>query len=1361
MKLRSVVWAILVVVALSGMAIVGLANPMGGPDDQPYFSDATGAPKTCFVLNEPVYVAYFDTKNDYNNSVNAVDTMYVSVDSQGTENFAAGNWAADVVSGKITDGPDIGTIPGDDPTDIHTKAGNGPNAQVLALQEQGLDNGLFIGDVGASTPVVILGGDLVTVGLTADNQDVAYVQAQLLGWWDSVTNPDPGNAGSYGAGDDIVVKLTAEAANTWANASGNLYYRINGGVWQNGGVWTDVTGALGGAYPDRYLEITAPGTAIGDTVEVLWQPGTAPPGGCSTTPMLSTTIVDQPVDLADATFPGGGAPTNASTGFQRDYMTIHEAVANVGGNNWWIGVHAAPAVPAYDSTLDTFPVAITAAEAGLTIIGDGTVPPVVVVSGAAAPTVGFDIQAGANNVTLDYLDIRSDAATASFLIQLTNGPTDTTIQNCLFNMVGNASMGISVGAAGSTRLTITDNTWTAVDAGDGAIWLNGPNPNVTVTNNTFNGAGGGYAIEGMGWTNGLIDNNTINNFNFGVFLGAEITGTSAVTDPVTITRNTITNCADGIRFYTGAGAGAVRNATVEGNRLTGNTDGIHVSDGNSVIDTATFVVRYNHIVGNTTGINDTDADAPLNAELNWWGSTTGPAHAKNANGIGDASTDNVDYRPWLNGEPENGVGATLANNADPAVQGNKTVQGSSWYWTINQALAAANAAGCGGGGAPCLSVTIDVSPGTYAEEIDLSAYGNIASLELRSTSGAGSTNIEAGQDANIIKVGANQHLKVGDFGAAGLGFSIYFDSAAVPAPTADKILHLGSDLQIYDCTIDGTTGTGIHVNSGAAGGSIARNTITGCDTAGIWLETVQNGMTVDGNTIESCGDGITIDSGANTLTNNVIRYNAHHGIDLNSNGNQVGGSGNNIYNNTENGLRVNSDNNTIEGNEIHANGMFGVLIEVGATGNSFDANKIYSNANPGVQLNAATGNVFNTDNSVANTNCIWDNDFNGDYGALPYGQMENTTTTDVDATHNYWGSPDGPFNAMRNPSGDMHSRVSDFILIDPWAITCSGGLADATITLSCGSGWYLTSVPLVPSDPTAEDVYSGLPVFAAYQYDPTTGGYVDLTGQPIAWSDGYWLWLMGDETITVEGTSVTTDQIFAFGDAGWQQFSVPAVDIPVTGPDEGGRDDPDILFRAPGGPWYTYNEAIANGLILPGIFRYDTCAGAYDPAMGADAVLDPWTGYWIETLVDGVEVQVPVAYWIANPWVAPTSFHPMRVNTNGRVPPAPPALPVNYMSAIDEATGLVVYNEPNPIRDVHTTTFHVMAAQPIESILVQIFDQSGALVFEKVEPGDELVWHTDNDYGEFLANGVYFYRVSALIDGEWVLAGVRKLVIFR
>ena len=88
---------------------------------------------------------------------------------------------------------------------------------------------------------------------------------------------------------------------------------------------------------------------------------------------------------------------------------------------------------------------------------------------------------------------------------------------------------------------------------------------------------------------------------------------------------------------------------------------------------------------------------------------------------------------------------------------------------------------------------------------------------------------------------------------------------------------------------------------------------------------------------------------------------------------------------------------------------------------------------------------------------------------------------------------------------------------------------------------------------------------------------------------------------------------------------------------------------------------------------------------------------------------------------------------------------------------------PNPVRDVHTVTFQVRGALVplVEAIKVKIFDLAGRLVYEKEESGASLDWHTDDSYGEYLANGVYLYKAYVKAGDEWLPTGVGKIAVLR
>jgi len=85
---------------------------------------------------------------------------------------------------------------------------------------------------------------------------------------------------------------------------------------------------------------------------------------------------------------------------------------------------------------------------------------------------------------------------------------------------------------------------------------------------------------------------------------------------------------------------------------------------------------------------------------------------------------------------------------------------------------------------------------------------------------------------------------------------------------------------------------------------------------------------------------------------------------------------------------------------------------------------------------------------------------------------------------------------------------------------------------------------------------------------------------------------------------------------------------------------------------------------------------------------------------------------------------------------------------------------PNPVRDVHTTTFYVRGVEA-DLIRVEVYDLSGRLVWQGEAPGNELVWHTEGLGGLPLANGVYLYRVYVKAGGDRITSDVLKIVILR
>jgi parallel beta-helix repeat protein len=109
----------------------------------------------------------------------------------------------------------------------------------------------------------------------------------------------------------------------------------------------------------------------------------------------------------------------------------------------------------------------------------------------------------------------------------------------------------------------------------------------------------------------------------------------------------------GVYFYT------VADLDVLGNEIVDCNEGIYIQDSHKGT-----LINYNTIYGSVSyGVNNTGG-VPVDASYNWWGDVSGPydpcgtsetdgvacydvSTMKNADGLGDAVTDNVDYCPWL------------------------------------------------------------------------------------------------------------------------------------------------------------------------------------------------------------------------------------------------------------------------------------------------------------------------------------------------------------------------------------------------------------------------------------------------------------------------------------------------------------------------------------------------------------------------------------------------------------------------------------------------------------------------------------------------------------------------------------------
>lgn len=152
----------------------------------------------------------------------------------------------------------------------------------------------------------------------------------------------------------------------------------------------------------------------------------------------------------------------------------------------------------------------------------------------------------------------------------------------------------------------------------------------TISGNTVAKARGGIEVRNQGYGN-TISGNTVSGSREGI-VGYSCNAT-------TISGNSVSDSQDGVLLW-----GTVKNGTIKDNFIFDNGNGIHFAH-SGVFENNT-VVR-NNITGNGTfGVRVT-GESTVDARLNWWGDASGPEHATNPDGTGDAVSDNVLFDPWL------------------------------------------------------------------------------------------------------------------------------------------------------------------------------------------------------------------------------------------------------------------------------------------------------------------------------------------------------------------------------------------------------------------------------------------------------------------------------------------------------------------------------------------------------------------------------------------------------------------------------------------------------------------------------------------------------------------------------------------
>jgi hypothetical protein len=277
--------------------------------------------------------------------------------------------------------------------------------------------------------------------------------------------------------------------------------------------------------------------------------------------------------------------------------------------------------------------------------------------------------------------------------------------------------------------------------------------------------------------------------------------------------------------------------------------------------------------------------------------------------------------------------------------------------------------------------------------------------------------------------------------------------------------------------------------------------------------------------------------------------------------------------------------------------------------------------------------------------------------------------------------------------------------------------------------------------------------FYIFRYDPGASSYVMVPPREnVCYHVGMGFWIHTgsvDEVIST-AVQVPTATVYVPVESGWNQIGNPfTFDVQLA--------DTRIRYQ---GEEVTLEQAQTNHWISMYLFGYDPASGGYVMTMPPSGVLNAVSGYWLRAYVD-CEISIPP---IPVPPAPPSGVQRADLPAlYARGIPTPPAAPMLSAMAVSILDGLLVRNEPNPVRSEHTTTFKVTGpkADLVGAIRVEIYDLTGQLVWREEVQARETQWHTDDLRGDLLANGVYLYQIWVQVGDTWLPTGIRKLAVLR
>ena len=482
------------------------------------------------------------------------------------------------------------------------------------------------------------------------------------------------------------------------------------------------------------------------------------------------------------------------------------------------------------------------------------------------------------------------------------------------------------------------------------------------------------------------------------------------------------------------------------------------------------------------------------------------------------------------------------------------------YTTITEAVANANSGD-----------TINVAEGTYSTATNGETFPiavNTANLTIQATGAAADTIIDA---SNTVSPPTYQYaVTITADGVTFQGFTVKYDwlsgmkfggislDGASGCTISDNIGDVGGDAGIYlenssdNNTISGNNLSNLPLDNGiylyySDGNEVVGNDVSsvtngfGNPGVGIFVYYSDNNL-IHGNTANSDDKGIYIKltSHGNKVYENTIEGNSR-GIDLeNAYENEI--YNNNAISGNSVGIMVeNSPDNEIYGNLITGNSEKGIYLFGSLTsGNEIYNNDITSNTDIGIRLGTdCHDNSINYNNIVGNAN---------------YG-VENGTSTEVDATNNWWGHATGPDDDAEgiNGSGD---KISTNVDATPWLPAQYDQIDEGTVDsadVPVGGGTFNFTDADTDVDLSGLDA-GGTLIVAAYSAPPDTDTpfsqdtgqtalkYIDVLVSGISEGDATITLHYTEAEITAKGIDESTLKLYYWDGSTWVEASDQTLD---------------------------------------------------------------------------------------------------------------------------------------------------------------------------------------------------------------------------